>query len=671
MHRRPTTARSLTLSAGLAGGLAAGFIMALGSPALADTRLGEDASHEKARTAAHASPVAIPLSVFDAATDSARLGTIELTTDHRAFALVPSRVETNAPTGARVLTGGLSGETGRFVLAESEGMIAGAIWTDDGAYDIRPGGDAGLVRFIRIDALDLPACATVGQAQPLDQIPVPLDNARGTASNRGIQEEVIRVFVGITEAGQTQMGGPSGAIAVANAAIASANVAYDNSLMSVGDDGIVNCRLELAGTLTVDPGTGLGASALLGALRSQSDGLMDELHTLRDASGADMVALLSESGIGACGIAYLAPTSDDRMFSVTAQNCAVGNLTFAHELRHNQGASHDADNAGNGWTPYGFGWRWNTTSGALRRSIMAYSPGSRRQHFSNPDVTNGGTPTGDALVADNARLIGETFPIVASHRLGESSGVGDCDGNGEPDLLEILDDSTLDSNNNGVLDSCDLDAGLLDDCNNDGIADISQVQPRVELNPDPIFLFDFPPYTATINPEYQPLGDVEITITADADLSGASEYIDLFINDVSFGRLWEDDGEDCNPAVTTETISLSPAFWASFGDEIVIEVDRSNNVGANCSSDSVSITVSYTGLNPVLDANANGVIDTCEPNCNAADLTAPFGVLDLADLSAFITGFTSQSPIADLTGEGVFDLNDIAAFVTAFNAGCP
>lgn len=55
-----------------------------------------------------------------------------------------------------------------------------------------------------------------------------------------------------------------------------------------------------------------------------------------------------------------------------------------------------------------------------------------------------------------------------------------------------------------------------------------------------------------------------------------------------------------------------------------------------------------------------------------ADLAAPFGVLDLADVSAFITGFTGNDAVADLAAPfGVWDLSDISAFVAAFSAGCP
>ena len=66
---------------------------------------------------------------------------------------------------------------------------------------------------------------------------------------------------------------------------------------------------------------------------------------------------------------------------------------------------------------------------------------------------------------------------------------------------------------------------------------------------------------------------------------------------------------------------------------------------------------------------------TCEDPtggpCNAADLAAPEGILDLADIGAFTGGFTSQDSIADLNDDGIFDLADIGLFVAAFSAGCP
>lgn len=55
-----------------------------------------------------------------------------------------------------------------------------------------------------------------------------------------------------------------------------------------------------------------------------------------------------------------------------------------------------------------------------------------------------------------------------------------------------------------------------------------------------------------------------------------------------------------------------------------------------------------------------------------ADIAPPAGVLDLADINAFINGFTGQQPVADLAAPfGVYDLADVNAFISSFAAGCP
>ena len=63
--------------------------------------------------------------------------------------------------------------------------------------------------------------------------------------------------------------------------------------------------------------------------------------------------------------------------------------------------------------------------------------------------------------------------------------------------------------------------------------------------------------------------------------------------------------------------------------------------------------------------------DLCLPGPCVADLE-PDGILDLADITVFVTGFTSLDPVADLAEPiGTFDLADISVIVTAFSAGCP
>ncbi len=57
--------------------------------------------------------------------------------------------------------------------------------------------------------------------------------------------------------------------------------------------------------------------------------------------------------------------------------------------------------------------------------------------------------------------------------------------------------------------------------------------------------------------------------------------------------------------------------------------------------------------------------------CNAADLAEPYGILDLADINAFVAGFITNDPASDLDNSGIWDLADINIFVGAFIAGCP
>ncbi len=47
------------------------------------------------------------------------------------------------------------------------------------------------------------------------------------------------------------------------------------------------------------------------------------------------------------------------------------------------------------------------------------------------------------------------------------------------------------------------------------------------------------------------------------------------------------------------------------------------------------------------------------------------GMLDFFDVSAFISAFGAQDPIADLNQDRAFDFFDVSAFLSAYSAGCP
>ena len=61
------------------------------------------------------------------------------------------------------------------------------------------------------------------------------------------------------------------------------------------------------------------------------------------------------------------------------------------------------------------------------------------------------------------------------------------------------------------------------------------------------------------------------------------------------------------------------------------------------------------GVAPVTD---------CPPDLNGDD------ELNFFDVSAFLTAFNDQDPIADFNGDDQFDFFDVSAFLSQFNAGC-
>ena len=76
---------------------------------------------------------------------------------------------------------------------------------------------------------------------------------------------------------------------------------------------------------------------------------------------------------------------------------------------------------------------------------------------------------------------------------------------------------------------------------------------------------------------------------------------------------------------------------------------------------------------------ANGTIGVftaqpifAEQGCNDADIAAPFGTLNFADVQAFLGAFGSGDASADLAAPmGVFNFADVQAFLGAFGQGCP
>jgi hypothetical protein len=68
--------------------------------------------------------------------------------------------------------------------------------------------------------------------------------------------------------------------------------------------------------------------------------------------------------------------------------------------------------------------------------------------------------------------------------------------------------------------------------------------------------------------------------------------------------------------------------------------------------------------------SVNVLFNGCGAAPCLADLAPPFGLLDLADITAFVDAFQAGDPSVDFDNSGLLDLEDISAFAAAFNGGC-
>lgn len=295
----------------------------------------------------------------------------------------------------------------RAVFSVSGDSVAGTLSYDGKLFRLEPRANGSHI---------LSEIKPTDPAPELDPIPIaddafiladPGSNYATAADSNGA---VIDVLVAYTPA-ITNLYGTAGAESLILQAVAEANQAYANSGMST--------RLNLVRTVQTNYVESGNMASDLDRLRATNDGYMDELHSLRNSYGADLVSLL-EHEPQYCGIAYrmatLSPSFESNAFSVVHHSCATGYYSFAHEIGHNQGAHHDAGNASGAIFPYAYGYIDPNSS---FRTIMAYNcPGgcTRIGHFSNAEVLYNGKPTGYSGSAENADAIDNTATTVANFR---------------------------------------------------------------------------------------------------------------------------------------------------------------------------------------------------------------------------------------------------------------
>ncbi|MEM1422514.1 MAG: M12 family metallo-peptidase [Planctomycetota bacterium] len=224
---------------------------------------------------------------------------------------------------------------------------------------------------------------------------------------------------------------------------------------------------------TTYPESTTSSSVHLNNLRDMGDGELDEAHTLREEHRADVVILVG-GAMDVCGRAFIGvlpgnTPRPDLAFGVVNYNCTnAPTYAFAHELGHILGALHniEADYCDTGAREFAHAFVAPDEAYATIMSSGTSAP--RIPYFSDADADFMGMPVGDSVVANNAGSFRQgAATAVAGYRL------SDC-------------------NQNGICDSSEIAAGMLDDLDANSVADACQpdedangIADGVEITLDP------------------------------------------------------------------------------------------------------------------------------------------------------------------------------------------
>lgn len=330
-------------------------------------------------------------------------------------------VDSTAPTldGLSVVADG-----GDVVLVWGQGLLYGSIHHQGQAYRLRsaalPGDLSANASQQVLEAVDLavyPRAPNDGlpssDAVPWLDDPDPVEPAaQRPTKDSGAEIDLLALY---TPAARASQGGAAGIRQLIQLGVAETNTALSQS-------GAVP-RIRLVHLAETAYGEGGDVFDHLDRLTSQTDGVMDEAHTLRDRFGADLVTLIGANTNGGCGVAWTmgpdrSPSFARLAFSYTAARCISPNYTFGHELGHNMGCLHAPVDPNNGSGAYSYSFGYKDPARAFR-TIMAYDcDGSgcpRRLRWSTPNRSLGGRVLGNGI-QDNTRSINGVRAVVANFR---------------------------------------------------------------------------------------------------------------------------------------------------------------------------------------------------------------------------------------------------------------
>ena len=192
-------------------------------------------------------------------------------------------------------------------------------------------------------------------------------------------------------------------------------LAIEDANQSFRMSGLGNVRLKLVHAYETDYVENGSHFNHVFRFADKGNGIMDEVHAIRDQYKADVSVLIVNDPMG-CGLAAQIRAPADRAFAVVDQGCAATSYSLAHEIGHLIGARHDPG-LDDSMEPFSYGHGF--VHGTEWRTMMAYKEScngcARVPVWSSPSIRVKGEPAGDD-VSDNARVIAEEATRVADFR---------------------------------------------------------------------------------------------------------------------------------------------------------------------------------------------------------------------------------------------------------------
>jgi len=195
------------------------------------------------------------------------------------------------------------------------------------------------------------------------------------------------------------------------------DVAVAEANQSFVASGIDNVRLKVVHAYETDYDESEGTHFdHVWRLADRGDGVMEEIHELREKHQADIAVLIVHDPHG-CGLSTRVAADQEEAFTVVHQECAATMYTLAHEIGHLFGARHDhALDRNTAPFAYGHGFVYRKSW----RTIMSYKEacdGCKRLPFwSSPEVKIDGVAAGDEASFNNAKVIREQAERVSRFR---------------------------------------------------------------------------------------------------------------------------------------------------------------------------------------------------------------------------------------------------------------